>query len=289
MQKEVQMQIKKVGVIGCGLMGRGIGEVSARAGFDVVVSEVNQQLLDKGLAAIDASLAKGVEKGKVTEADKAAAMGRIKGTINVQDFKDCDLVIEAAIENLELKKKIFGDLDKICVKDAILATNTSCLSVMDMAAVTQRQDKVLGMHFFNPVPVMKLLELVKTIATSEETLSAAKAFGQSVGKTVVTAPDVPGFIVNRLLMPFLIEAVRLIESGLATREDIDQAIVLGLNHPMGPLTLADFVGLDTAYFICNAMYDEMKENRFAPPVLLRKMVTAGQYGRKSGKGFYDYK
>ncbi|MBM3166605.1 MAG: 3-hydroxybutyryl-CoA dehydrogenase [Chloroflexi bacterium] len=283
------MQIKKVGVIGCGLMGRGIGEVSARAGFDVVVSEVNQQLLDKGLAAIDASLAKGVEKGKVTEADKAAAMGRIKGTINVQDFKDCDLVIEAAIENLELKKKIFGDLDKICVKDAILATNTSCLSVMDMAAVTQRQDKVLGMHFFNPVPVMKLLELVKTIATSEETLSAAKAFGQSVGKTVVTAPDVPGFIVNRLLMPFLIEAVRLIESGLATREDIDQAIVLGLNHPMGPLTLADFVGLDTAYFICNAMYDEMKENRFAPPVLLRKMVTAGQYGRKSGKGFYDYK
>jgi 3-hydroxybutyryl-CoA dehydrogenase len=198
-------------------------------------------------------------------------------------------VIEAAVENLELKKKIFADLDKICAKDAILATNTSCLSVMDMAAVTQRQGKVLGMHFFNPVPVMKLLELVKTIATSEETLSTAKAFGQSVGKTVVTAPDVPGFIVNRLLMPFLTEAVRLVESGLATREDIDQAIVLGLNHPMGPLTLADFVGLDTAYFICNAMYDEMKENRFAPPVLLRKMVTAGQYGRKSGKGFYDYK
>lgn len=283
------MQIKKVGIVGCGLMGRGIVEVSARAGYNVIVSEVNQQLLDKGLAAIDASLAKGVEKGKVTEADKAAAMGRIKGTINMQDFKDSDLVVEAAIENLELKKKIFADLDKICAKDAILATNTSCLSVMDMAAVTQRQDKVLGMHFFNPVPVMKLLELVKTIATSEETLSAAKAFGQSVGKTVVTAPDVPGFIVNRLLMPFLIEAVRLVESGLATKEDIDQAIVLGLNHPMGPLTLADFVGLDTAYFICNAMYDEMKENRFAPPVLLRKMVTAGQSGRKSGKGFYDYK
>lgn len=283
------MQIKKVGIVGCGLMGRGIVEVSARAGYNVIVSEVNQQLLDKGLAAIDASLAKGVEKGKVTEADKAVAMGRIKGTINMQDFKDSDLVVEAAIENLELKKKIFADLDKICAKDTILATNTSCLSVMDMAAVTQRQDKVLGMHFFNPVPVMKLLELVKTIATSEETLSAAKAFGQSVGKTVVTAPDVPGFIVNRLLMPFLNEAIKLVESGLATREDIDQAIVLGLNHPMGPLTLADFVGLDTAYFICNAMYDEMKENRFAPPVLLRKMVTAGQYGRKSGKGFYDYK
>jgi 3-hydroxybutyryl-CoA dehydrogenase len=283
------MQIKKVGVVGCGLMGRGIVEVSARAGYNVIVSEINQQLLDKGLTAMDASLAKGVEKGKITEADKADAMGRIKGTVNVQDFKNCDLVIEAAIENLELKKKIFADLDKICAKDAILATNTSCLSVIDMAAVTQRQDKVLGMHFFNPVPVMKLLELVKTIATSEETLGAAKAFGQSVGKTVVTAPDVPGFIVNRLLMPFLTEAVRLVESGLATREDIDQAIVLGLNHPMGPLTLADFVGLDTAYFICNAMYDEMKENRFAPPVLLRKMVTAGKYGRKSGKGFYDYK
>ncbi|MBM3173119.1 MAG: 3-hydroxybutyryl-CoA dehydrogenase [Chloroflexi bacterium] len=283
------MQIKKVGVVGCGLMGRGIVEVSAKAGFDVIVSEVNQQLLDRGLSAIDASLTKGVERGKVTEADKAAAMAKIKGTINIQDFKDCDLVVEAAIENLELKKKIFADLDKICPKDTILASNTSCLSVMDMAAVTQKQDKVLGMHFFNPVPVMKLLELVKTIATSEETLNSAKAFGQAVGKTVVTAPDVPGFIVNRLLMPFLIEAVRLIESGLATREDIDQAIVLGLNHPMGPLTLADFVGLDTAYFICNAMYDEMKENRFAPPVLLRKMVTAGQYGSKSGKGFYDYK
>ncbi len=282
------MEIKSVGVVGCGLMGRGIVEVSARSGYSVIVSEINQKLLDKGLAAIEESLATGLRKGKITEDEKKATASRIKGTTDTQNFKDCDLVIEAAIENLELKKKIFIDLDKICNKKTILASNTSCLSVIDMAAVTQRQDKVLGMHFFNPVPVMKLLELVKTISTSDETMKIAKDFGQSVGKTVVTAPDMPGFIVNRLLMPFLIEAVKLIESGLASREDIDQAIKLGLNHPMGPLTLADFVGLDTAYFICNAMYDEMKETRFAPPVLLKKMVTAGQYGRKSGKGFYDY-
>ena len=223
------------------------------------------------------------------EAEKAATMSRIKGTLNMGDFKDCDLVIEAAVENLELKKKIFADLDKICSKDAILASNTSCLSVMDMAAVTQRQDKVLGMHFFNPVPVMKLLELVKTIATSDETLSAARAFGEAVGKTVVTAVDVPGFIVNRLLTPFMLEAIKMLESGMATKEDIDKAVVLGLNHPMGPFTLGDFVGLDTMHFICNAMYDELKEPRFASPVLLKKMVTAGQFGRKSGKGFYDYK
>ena len=283
------MDIKNVGVVGCGLMGRGIVEVSAKAGYNVIISEVNQELLDKGMAALDSSMAKAVERGKTTEAEKAVMMGRIKGTLKMEDFKNCDLVIEAAIENLELKKKIFADLDKICAKDAILATNTSCLSVIDIAAVTKRQDKVLGMHFFNPVPVMKLLELVKTIVTSEETMNIAKEFGKTVGKTIVTAPDIPGFIVNRLLMPFLIETVRLLESGQVTKEDIDKAITLGLNHPMGPLALADFVGLDTAYFICNAMYDEFKDDRFAAPILLRKMVTAGQYGRKSGKGFFDYK
>jgi 3-hydroxybutyryl-CoA dehydrogenase len=283
------MEIKKVGVVGCGLMGRGIVEISAKAGYDVIVSEINQQLLDAGLKAIESSLSKAVEKGKSTEEEKKASLSKIKGTVNVEDFKDRDLVIEAAIENMELKKKIFTDLDRITPKHAVLATNTSCLSIIEMAAVTKRQEQVLGMHFFNPVPVMRLLELVKTIATSEETLNAGRAFGEATGKTVIVAPDIPGFIVNRILMPFLIEAVRMYESGLATKEDIDKGIVLGLNHPMGPLTLSDFVGLDTAYFICEAMYDELKDQRFASPVLLRKMVTSGRLGRKAGRGFYDYK
>jgi len=282
------MDIKKVGVVGCGLMGGGIVEVTAKAGYTVIVSEINQQLLDKGIAAINKSLSKAVERGKLAEKDKTSALQLIKGTVNMEDFKDCDLVIEAAVENMELKKKIFTDLDKICPQETILASNTSCLSVIDIAAVTQRQDKVLGMHFFNPVPLMKLVELVKTISTSEETLNTARVFGESLDKTVVIAQDTPGFIVNRLLLPFLLEAVKMLESGTATREDIDKAIVLGLNHPMGPLRLSDLVGLDTAYYICNAMYEETKDPRFAPPILLKKMVTAGQYGRKSRKGFYDY-
>jgi 3-hydroxybutyryl-CoA dehydrogenase len=283
------MEVKKVGVVGCGLMGRGIVEISAKAGFDVIVSEVNQQLLDTGLAALESSLSKAVEKGKSTEEEKKAALSKIKGTTNVEDFKDRDLVIEAAIENMDLKKKIFADLDRVTPKHAILATNTSCLSIIEMAAVTKRQEQVFGMHFFNPVPVMKLLELVRTIATSEETLNVGRAFGEATGKTVIIAPDIPGFIVNRILMPLLIEAMRMYESGLATKEDIDKGIMLGLNHPMGPLTLGDFVGLDTAYFICEAMYDELKDQRFASPVLLRKMVTSGRLGRKTGKGFYDYR
>ncbi|HEX75986.1 MAG TPA: 3-hydroxybutyryl-CoA dehydrogenase [Dehalococcoidia bacterium] len=283
------MEIKKVGVVGCGLMGRGIAEVSARAGHDVVVSEINQELLDKGLAAINASLTTAVGRGKATEADKAAALGRIKGTIETGNFKDCDLVVEAAVENLELKKKVFADLDKICPEHAILASNSSCLSILDMAMMTKKPDKVLGMHFFNPVPVMRGLELVKTILTSDETLKAADSFGKSIGKTVFTAQDAPGFITNRLFIPFALDAIRLLEAGFATKEDIDQAIVLGLNHPMGPLTLSDYVGLDTTYFIAEAMYEEFKDPRYAPPPLLKKMVTAGQFGRKSGKGFYDYK
>ncbi len=283
------MEIKKVGVVGCGLMGRGIVEVTARAGYEVIASEINQELLDKGMAATDASLARGVKAGKITEQEKADTMKRITGTTNTEDFKSCDLVIEAAIENLELKKKIFTDLDKICPAQTILATNTSCLSVMDVAAVTKRQEKVLGVHFFNPVPMMKLMELVKTIATSEETLKVARAFGEKVGKEVVVATDTPGFIVNRLVIPFLIDAVKMLESGTATKEDIDKAVKLGLNHPMGPFALADLVGLDTVYFICNAMYDELKDPRLAPPILLKKLVAAGHYGRKTGRGFYEYK
>ena len=283
------MAFKKIGVVGCGLMGRGIAEVSAKTGYDVVVSEINRELLDKGMAAIKGSLAKAVEKGKLAQADMDKTLGKIKGTTDMTDFKDCDLVVEAAIENLELKKKIFIDLDRICAPGAVLSTNTSCLSVMDVAAVTRRTDKVLGCHFFNPVPVMKLLELVKTITTSKETLDAAVEWGKSLGKTVIVAPDRPGFIVNRSFMPYMIEAFEMYEQGVATREDIDTGVQLGLNHPMGPLTLADMVGLDTLLFVTDAIYAETKNPKFVAPILLRKMVTAGHLGRKTGKGFYDYK
>lgn len=283
------MAFKKIGVVGCGLMGRGIAEVNAKSGYDVVVSEINKDLLSRGLSAIDQSLAKAVEKGKMSSADKDRVMGKIKGTTDMQDFKTCDLIVEAAIENLELKKKIFADLDRICLPSAILSTNTSCLSVMDVAAVTSRPDKVLGCHFFNPVPVMQLLELVKTITTSQATLEAAIEWGKSLGKTIIIAPDRPGFIVNRAFLPYMVEAIEMFEQGVATREDIDTGVKLGLNHPMGPLTLADMVGLDTLLFIMDAIYAETKNPKFIAPVLLRKMVAAGHFGRKSGKGFYDYK
>jgi len=283
------MAFKKVGVVGCGLMGRGIAEVSAKAGYDVVVSEINRELLDKGMAAVKGSLAKAVEKGKLAQVDMDKTLGKIKGTTDMMDFKDCDLVVEAAIENLELKKKIFTDLDRICAPNAVLSTNTSCLSVMDVAAVTKRPDKVLGCHFFNPVPVMKLLELVKTITTSKETLDAAVEWGKSLGKTVIIAPDRPGFIVNRSFMPYMIEAFEMYEQGVASREDIDTGVQLGLNHPMGPLTLADMVGLDTLLFVTDAIYADTTNPKFVAPIMLRKMVTAGHLGRKTGNGFYDYK
>jgi len=283
------MAVKKVGVVGCGLMGRGIAEVSSKSGYDVVVSEINRELLDKGMNAVKVSLAKAVEKGKLAQGDMDGTLSRIKGTTDMKDFRDCDLVVEAAIENLDLKKKIFIDLDRICRPDAILSTNTSCLSVMDVAAVTKRPDKVLGCHFFNPVPLMKLLELVKTITTSKETLETAVEWGKSLGKTVITAPDRPGFIVNRSFLPYMVEAFEMYENGVATREDIDTGVQLGLNHPMGPLTLADMVGLDTLLFVMDAIYAETRNPKFIAPVLLRKMVTAGHLGRKTGKGFYDYK
>jgi 3-hydroxybutyryl-CoA dehydrogenase len=283
------MEIKKVGVVGRGLMGRGITQVCAQSGYQVVVSEVNDGLLDRGLASINNFLTKSVEKGKITQSDKEAALGRIRGTTNINDFYDCDLVIEAVIENTGVKEEVFAGLDRICPRHTILATNTSVLSVIDVAKATKRMDKVLGMHFMNPVPVMKLLEIVRTIATSDETLEISKEFGNSLGKNVVVAIDTPGFIVNRLSIPFTLNAIRMLEAGIATREDIDTAINLGLNHPMGPLTLADFLGLDTLYYAACDMYEKYKEPQYAPPILLQKMITAGWCGRKTGKGFYDYK
>ncbi len=283
------MEIKKVGVVGCGQMGGGIAQVTAQAGYQVVISEVNEVLLNKGLNNISSFLSKSVERGKMTAQDKDITLARIKGTTNTGDFADCDLVIEAIVENLDVKKKVFAELDKICRKEAILASNTSCLSIMDMAMATSRPDKVLGLHFFNPVPLMKLLEIVGTIATSKETLEVGKTFGKSVGKAIVLAKDVPGFIVNRLMVPQLLLAIRMLESGVATREDIDTGVQLGLNHPMGPLALADLVGLDTLHFIAKGIYEEFKDPAYVSPVLLTKMVAAGWLGRKTGKGFYDYK
>jgi len=270
-------------------MGGGIAQISAQSGYDVVVSEINDELLKKGLASINSALSKSVQKEKITRQDMDATLARIKGTTSMSDFSDRDLVIEAAIENVDLKKKILADLDKICPPSAILGTNTSCLSIIDIAMATTRPDKVLGVHFFNPVPVMKLLEIVKTIATDDETLELTKSFGTSVGKTIVIAQDAPGFIVNRLLIPFLLNAIRMLESGAASKEDIDNGINMGLNHPMGPLTLADLIGLDTVIFIANGIYEETKDPQCIAPVLLKKMVTAGWLGRKTGKGFYEYK
>ena len=282
------MKIKKVGVVGCGQMGAGITQVCAQAGYQVITSEINSELLNKGLKFIDSRLGRDVEKGRLSPQDKDSILNRIKGTTNTKDFVDCDLAIEAAIENMGLKKKIFAELDNICPQHTILATNTSCLSIIDMAMATSRPDRMLGLHFMNPVPVMRLLEIVRTIATSNETLEAGQAFGKSLGKTIVTAQDTPGFIVNCLLIPYLLNAIRMLNAGVATKEDIDTGINMGLNHPMGPLTLSDLIGNDTVLFMANALYDAFKEPQYAPPSILRKMVTAGWLGRKTGKGFYEY-
>jgi len=282
------MAIKRVGVVGCGTMGAGITQVCAQSGYQVVVSEINNELLNKGLASINSFLSKGVDKGKLSQQDKESTLSRIKGTTSTKDFSDCDLVIEAAVENIDLKKKIFAEVDKICPKHAILATNTSCLSIVDMAMVTSRPDKVLGLHFWNPAPLMKLLEVVKTVATSDETLETGKSFGESLGKTIIVAPDIPGFIVNRLQIPFRLDAIRMLEAGIATKEDIDAGVTLGLGHPMGQFALQDLVGLDVTYAVANALYEETKDPKFAPPTLMKKMIAAGWLGRKTGKGFYEY-
>jgi 3-hydroxybutyryl-CoA dehydrogenase len=282
------MTFQTIGVVGVGQMGSGIVEAFARAGCDVIAREINDDLLDRGQAYLQRSLARGVERGKITQAEADAALGRISFTTHLADFAHCDLVVEAATENMALKKTLFTELDVICKAEAILASNTSSLSITEIASATQRPDKVVGLHFFNPVPVMPLIEIVRGLLTSDETLDAVRALGQVLGKQLVLAKDNPGFIVNLLLVPYLFDAIRALENGVATKEDIDTGIKLGLNHPMGPFTLLDFIGLDTCLFIGDAMYQEFKEARYAAPPLLRRMVTAGLLGRKSGRGFYAY-
>jgi 3-hydroxybutyryl-CoA dehydrogenase len=283
------LEVVTVGIVGCGLMGSGIAEVAARRGYQVVVSEANDELLAKGLDRVRASLTKAVSRGKATQQEMDEALSRIQGTTRLEDFAVCDLVVEAVTEDMALKKQIFAALDAICPPHTIIGSNTSCLCVTEMAAVTRRGDRVLGLHFFNPVPVMKLLEIVRTILTSDETLDTCRAFGESLGKTVVVAPDTPGFIVSRLLVPYLLNAIRLVEDKVASVEDVDQAMKLGTNSPMGPLELSDLIGLDTMLNIANQMFDEFKDPLYAPPPLLKRMVLARHLGRKTGKGFYDYK
>ena len=282
------MDIKKVGVLGCGLMGSGICQICAQSGYAVMVTEIDEELLKKGLTSIEKALQRRVEKGKITQDESDSVLDRIKGGTRIDDLSGCDLVIEAMAENLELKQRVFGELDKVCPEHTILATNTSSMCVIEIASATKRLDKVLGLHFFNPAPVMKLLEVVATIATSDETLRIGKEFGESLGKTAVITKDTPGFIVNRLLTPFTLNAIRMLEAGIATRDDIDSAVRLGLGHPMGPLQLADLVGLDTIYHSANMRYEELKDPQYAPSPLLKRMVMANWLGRKTKKGFYEY-
>jgi len=280
--------VKRVGVVGCGLMGSGIVQVSAAAGIETLVREVDQATLDKGLGRIKKFLEGGVEKGKLTAEDKDKTLSHIKGTTKLEDLAPCELIIEAAIENIAAKREVFGTLDKVTKPDAVLASNTSSLSITEIAASTSHPERVLGLHFFNPVPLMKLVEIIRALPTSEGAFDKAKGFVEQIGKTAVVCKDTPGFVVNRLLVPYLLDAVRLLESGIATREDIDNGMKLGCGYPMGPLTLLDFVGLDTTYYIANIMFEEFRQPHFAPPPLLKRMVLAGYMGRKSGRGFYEY-
>lgn len=282
------MDIQKVGVVGCGLMGSGIAQVTAQAGYHVVVREVNDQLLDKGLAGIERSLQKFVEKNKLSDVEKKNTLSRIRRTTAVSDLKGCDLVIEAVTENPKLKKDLFKELDSLCPRHTILASNTSSISITEMAAVTGRPERFLGLHFMNPVPLMKLVEVIRTIQTSDEVFQTGVQFAERLGKVPVRTWDRVGFIVNRLLIPYLLDSVRALEQGFGSIPDIDKSIHLGLNHPMGPFTLLDFVGLDTTLYIAEIMFEEYREPRFAPPPLLKRLVTAGWHGRKTGRGFYDY-
>lgn len=282
------MAIQKVGVVGCGLMGSGIAQVSAQSGFATVAREVTPELLEKGLKGIEKNLTRLVEKETITEAAKSEIRGRLKGTTSLQDLKDCDVIVEAIIEKLPAKRELFAELDALCPVHTIFASNTSSLTIMEIAASTKRPQRFVGLHFFNPVPVMKLVEVVRTIATDPAVYDEMVAFGTKLGKTPVRANDGGGFIVNRLLVPYLLDAVRALEEGAGSIVDIDNSMKLGCGYPMGPFTLLDFVGLDTTYYISEILFDEFKEKRFASPPLMKRMVLAGWHGRKTGRGFYDY-
>src|SRR5580700_988665 len=282
------MPIQKVGVVGCGLMGSGIAQVTAQAGLQTLVREVNQELVDKGLKGIDKNLSRLVEKGALTEPAKTEIRGRLRGVTSLDELKDCDLVIEAIIEQLPAKRELFSTLDSLCPPHTIFASNTSSLTITEIAAATNRPQRFVGLHFFNPVPVMKLVEVVKTIATDPTVYEEMVNFGAQLGKTPVRAHDSGGFIVNRLLVPYLLDSIRALEEGVGSVVDIDNSMKLGCGYPMGPFTLLDFVGLDTTYYISQIMFDEFKEKRFAAPPLLKRMVLAGWHGRKTGRGFYDY-
>ncbi|HKY45268.1 MAG TPA: 3-hydroxyacyl-CoA dehydrogenase family protein [Pyrinomonadaceae bacterium] len=284
------MEIRKVGVLGCGLMGSGIAQVAASAGFETVVKEVSDDLINKGFGGIEKSLAKFAEKGTITSDQQRDIRGRLSGTTSFADLKDCDIIIEAIIENLEEKRSTYQQLDEICKPETIFASNTSSLSITEMMTATsaERQRRFIGMHFFNPVPLMKLVEVVKTILTDADVYEQAVEFGKKLGKVPVRAGDKTGFIVNRLLVPYMLDSIRALEEGVGSIVDIDNAMKLGCGYPMGPFTLGDFVGLDTTYYIAEIMFNEFREKRFAPPPLLKRMVLAGLYGRKSGRGFYDY-
>jgi 3-hydroxybutyryl-CoA dehydrogenase len=280
--------MKKIGVLGCGLMGSGIAEVCARSGYETVVREIDEATLARGIKSLEGSLTRAVAKGKLAAEEKAAVLGRLRGATRLDDLKGCDLVIEAIIENLELKKETYAALDAICKPETIFCSNTSSLTIIEMSMATKRPDRFAGLHFFNPVPVMKLVEVVKTIRTSQATHDAVFAFARSLGKEPIAARDNSGFIVNRLLVPYLLDAIRALEEGVGSVEDIDKGMMLGCGYPMGPFTLLDFVGIDTAYYISEIMFTEYREKRFAPPPLMKKMVLAGLFGRKTGKGFYEY-
>jgi len=282
------MEIRKVGVVGCGLMGSGIAQVSAMAGFQTVVREVAQPLLDKGLAAVERSLSKFVENQTLTAQQKIATLGRLQATLRLEDLSECDIVIEAIVENLERKKEFFAELERVVKPGAIFASNTSSLSITEMMTATRRAPQFIGLHFFNPVPLMQLVEVVKTVVSDPEAVQAGLEFARRLGKTPILTTDRAGFIVNRLLVPYLLDAIRALEEGVGSIEDIDQGMKLGCNHPMGPFTLLDFVGIETTYYIAEILFHEYREKRFAPPPLMKRMVMAGMYGRKTGKGFYTY-
>jgi 3-hydroxybutyryl-CoA dehydrogenase len=282
------MEIKTVGVLGCGLMGSGIAQVCAASGYKTVVREVDQAFLDKGLGRIRKFMDDGVAKGKTTAESRDATLANLSGTTTFDAMKDCDLIIEAIVENLDDKRETYAALERVVGDRAIFVSNTSSLCITELAATTTRPDRFAGLHFFNPVPIMKLVEVIRALTTSDETYQAVFAFAQSLGKEPITAPDRPGFIVNRLLVPYLLDAIRAYENGLGTLEDIDKGMKLGCGYPMGPFTLLDFVGLDTTYYIANIMFEEFREPAYAPPPLLKRMVLAGRMGRKSGRGFYDY-